>query len=206
MSTTSPSYELLEDSDLISIYQEYNDNRALEALISRYKDKLYLNVFFIVKKREIAEDLFQECIIKVIEFLKERKYEDVGKFSSWVARIARNLAVDHARRHTKYINVPIEENVRLESYDQTEDLFEDQLKQNTVNRLHKSIRRLPDSQREVLIMRHYMHMSFHEIAKATHVSINTAIGRMRYALINLKKEFEKKHTNYETRAVSYHSY
>lgn len=206
MQTTTTSYDLLKDSALISAYQDQNDDRALEVLINRYKDKLFMSMFFIVKKREVAEDLFQECIIKVIEFLKERKYQDVGKFSSWIARIAHNLAVDYARRHAKHISIPLEEHTRLENYNRAEDIFEDELKQNAVGKLHKSIRKLPDSQREVLIMRHYMHMSFHEIAKATHVSINTAIGRMRYALINLKKEFEKNQTNYETRAVSYHPY
>ncbi len=197
------AYKLLDDSVLIKKYQDEQDNTALEILITRHKNKLYTAIFFIVKNREIAEDIFQETFIKTIKFLKRKKYDEKGKFAPWMGRIAHNLAIDHIRRQKKYSDVPLESNIKaLETQDCIHDPFEAKIKQDTINKLRNFVQQLPDNQRDVLIMRHYMKMSFQEIAASTNVSINTAIGRMRYALINLKKEFDKIDKNY-ARVISY---
>lgn len=188
----------LSDSQLISLYKNGNEE-AFEVLIKRSKSKIYTTIYLIVKDSCVAEDLLQETFIKVINTIKSGKYNEEGKFLPWVLRIAHNLAIDYFRKEKRYPTVMMEEssnirNTLLFSEDSIESL---QIKKDTHTLLRKLIQELPDAQKEVLIMRHYMQMSFQEIAQATDVSINTALGRMRYALINLRKKMQSKNIAYD---------
>jgi RNA polymerase sigma factor (sigma-70 family) len=189
----------LSDSQLISLYKNGNEE-AFEVLIKRSKSKIYTTIYLIVKDSCVAEDLLQETFIKVINTIKSGKYNEEGKFLPWVLRIAHNLAIDFFRKEKRYPTVMMEEssgikNTLLFSEDSIESL---QIKKDTHTLLRKLIQELPDAQKEVLIMRHYMQMSFQEIAQATDVSINTALGRMRYALINLRKKMQSKNIAYDS--------
>jgi RNA polymerase sigma-70 factor (ECF subfamily) len=173
---------------LVNQYSNGNE-RAFEELVRRYKNKIYTAIYLIVKDQSVAEDLLQETFVKAIRTIKSGKYNEEGKFLPWISRIAHNMAIDYFRRQKRYPMVELEngENAN-ESMDFAVDSFETlQVKKETHARLRELIQQLPDTQREVLLMRHYMQMSFQEIAEATEVSINTALGRMRYALINLRK-------------------
>jgi RNA polymerase sigma factor (sigma-70 family) len=182
-------YNNLSDYELVKQYIEGNES-SIEVLIKRHKRKVYTYILLIVKNHELAEDIFQDTFIKVIKSLKQNKYTDDGKFVSWVVRIAHNLIIDHFRK---------EKNLKTISNDSTElDIFNcSKFSEPTVEskivkeQIYKDIRnlieRLPDDQREVIVLRHYIGLSFKEIAEETNVSINTALGRMRYALINLRK-------------------
>lgn len=188
----------LSDSQLISLYKNGNEE-AFEVLIKRSKSKIYTTIYLIVKDSCVAEDLLQETFIKVINTIKSGKYNEEGKFLPWVLRIAHNLAIDFFRKEKRYPTVMMEEssnirNTLLFSEDSIESL---QIKKDTHTLLRRLIQELPDAQKEVLIMRHYMQMSFQEIAQATDVSINTALGRMRYALINLRKKMQSKNIAYD---------
>ena len=177
------------DYELVKQFIEGNQS-SIEVLIKRHKRKVYTYILLIVKNHELAEDIFQDTFIKVIKSLKQNKYTDDGKFVSWVVRIAHNLIIDHFRK---------EKNLKTVSNDNTDfDIFnsnklsEPNVEQKIVKeQVYKDIRnlieKLPDDQREVIVLRHYIGLSFKEIADETNVSINTALGRMRYALINLRK-------------------
>lgn len=181
------------DQELIHFYLSGN-NTGLETLINRHKSKIYTSIFLLVKDTYLAEDLFQDTFIKVIKTLKNGKYNEEGKFLPWVMRIAHNLVIDYFRKEKR---TPVITNYDgfdifdvLHFYDES---IEDQLlREQTHQDLRTMIQRLPDSQKEVLIMRHYGEMSFKDIAETTGVSINTALGRMRYAINNLKKMMEIK--------------
>jgi RNA polymerase sigma-70 factor (ECF subfamily) len=178
----------INDCELVIQYSNGNE-RAFEELVRRYKNKIYTAIYLIVKDQSVAEDLLQETFVKAIRTIKSGKYNEEGKFLPWISRIAHNMAIDYFRRQKRYPMVELEngENAN-ESMDFAVDSFETlQVKKETHARLRELIQQLPDTQREVLLMRHYMQMSFQEIAEATEVSINTALGRMRYALINLRK-------------------
>lgn len=182
------------DGVLVSNYIDGNE-KSLEILIIRHKQRIFSFVLSKVMDREIAEDIFQDTFIKVINTLKRGKYNEEGKFLPWVMRIAHNLIIDHFRR-----------NKRIPKFNNTDefDIF-DVLSDDTLSAENQIIRNqilsdvrnlvdeLPDDQKEVLLMRMYRDMSFKEIAENTNVSINTALGRMRYALINLRKLIEKHH-------------
>jgi RNA polymerase sigma factor (sigma-70 family) len=188
----------LSDSQLISLYKNGNEE-AFEVLIKRSKSKIYTTIYLIVKDSCVAEDLLQETFIKVINTIKSGKYNEEGKFLPWVLRIAHNLAIDYFRKEKRYPTIMMEEssnikNTLMFAEDSIESL---QIKKDTHSLLRKLIQELPDAQKEVLIMRHYMQMSFQEIAAATDVSINTALGRMRYALINLRKKMQSKNIAYD---------
>ena len=177
-----------EDRDLIKGFMNGNDH-SFSCLLHRYKAKVFTTIYLIVKDRSVAEDLFQEVMIKVVRMIRSGKYNEEGKFLPWVTRIARNLAIDHFRKVQRN---PIQR--ESEDYDifgsipQTEGSAEDQIIREENRRYIKAlVQQLPDKQREVLIMRTYANLSFKEIADITDVSINTALGRMRYALLNLKK-------------------
>ncbi|MFN8353897.1 MAG: RNA polymerase sigma factor [Spirosomataceae bacterium] len=190
----------LSDSELISLYIRGNE-RAFEHLVNRYKSKVYTTIYLIVKDTYIAEDLMQDTFIKAVETLKSGRYNEEGKFLPWIIRIAHNLAIDYFRRDKRYPEVVFEDGSSVfNTLDFAEDSYEGmQIKHETHEHLRELIKRLPDPQREVLVMRHYEDMSFQEIADATGVSINTALGRMRYALINLRKMMGKhSHLNYDT--------
>lgn len=182
----------LGDSQLLDFYKNGNEE-AFEELVNRHKDRVYTTIYLIVKDRYRAEDLMQETFIKAINTIKRGKYNEEGKFLPWLLRIAHNLAIDNFRRDKRYPTIVMEDGGNIfNSLEFSQGTYEDeQIKSDTHKLLRKMIEELPDSQREVLVMRHYMDMSFQEIADATDVSINTALGRMRYALINLRKKMDK---------------
>jgi RNA polymerase sigma factor, sigma-70 family len=176
------------DQELIRLYIA-GDESGLEVLIDRYKSKIYTSIYLLVKDDYLAEDIFQDTFIKVINTLRSGRYNEEGKFLPWVIRIAHNLVIDHYRKERR---TPVV--VNSEGFDIFDVLyFADEsvetrmIREQTHHDLRKMIRLLPDDQKEVLIMRHYGEMSFKEIADVTQVSINTALGRMRYALNNLRK-------------------
>jgi RNA polymerase sigma-70 factor (ECF subfamily) len=190
-------YEL-SDSKLLSLYRNGNEE-AFAELVQRHKSRVFTTIYLIVKDQYTAEDLFQETFIKVVKTLKKGSYNEEGKFLPWVLRIAHNLAIDHFRKAKRYPTIVLEDGSPVfNSMEFTEENFETaQMREDTNAMLKRFIKELPDAQREVLIMRHYMEMSFQDIADATGVSINTALGRMRYALINLKKQMDKHHIAYD---------
>lgn len=188
----------LTDSELLSLYKQGNEE-AFEELLKRHKDRIYTAIYLIVKDRYTAEDLLQEVFIKAIKTIKSGRYNEEGKFLPWILRIAHNLAIDYFRKAKRYPTIIMEDGSSVfNTLEFSESSIEDEhIRQDTYNLLKGYIKELPDSQREVLIMRHYMKMSFQEIADATDVSINTALGRMRYALINLKKKFDQNQNAYD---------
>lgn len=176
------------DQQLIHLYIRGNEN-GLEELINRHKAKIYTSIFLLVKDTHLAEDIFQDTFIKVIKTLKKGKYNEEGKFLPWVVRIAHNLVIDHFRKEKRTPIITNNEGFDifdvLHFYD--ENIEDRLLREQTHRDLRSLIHRLPDTQKEVLIMRHYGEMSFRDIAEITDVSINTALGRMRYAINNLRK-------------------
>jgi RNA polymerase sigma-70 factor (ECF subfamily) len=178
----------LSDHELILNYLAGND-LYFEILLKRYKSKVFATIYSIVHDRYVAEELFQETFIKVCQQIREHKYTDDGRFSRWLIRIARNICIDHLRKVKNKLTITDSEGNDIFSYLVVkQDSIEDQIirKEYTLS-IREMIRQLPDNQREVLIMRHYGDLSFKEIAQNTNVSINTALGRMRYALMNLRK-------------------
>lgn len=179
----------MADDKLVNLYLQGN-NEAFNLLLERYKDKLYYYIFFIVRSREVAEDIFQETFVKAIVTLQQGRYQEDGKFFAWITRIAHNLVIDQFRQ---------ERNENVVSNDESEiDLLNDMsLSEGTIEsqmvneQVLKDVRRLidelPDCQREVVFMRYYQNLSFKDIADITGVSINTALGRMRYAVLNMRR-------------------
>ena len=179
----------MTDDLLVSLYLEGN-NTAFDVLLNRHKDRLFNYIFFIVRSKEVAEDIFQETFVKAIVTLQQGRYTNDGKFAAWITRIAHNLVIDQFR---------IERNENTVSNDETEvDMLNDaRLAEGTIeNRMVneqvlKDVRmlvdELPDCQREVVFMRYYQDLSFKDIADITGVSINTALGRMRYAILNMRR-------------------
>jgi RNA polymerase sigma factor (sigma-70 family) len=186
-------YDQLQDQELVDLYIAGNEP-CLEILIARHKKRVFSYVMMVVRDRHLAEDIFQDTFIKVIQTLKRGSYSDEGKFLPWVLRIAHNLVIDHFRRQKRMPVVDGGEDFDIFSViSLRQGNVEDRMVKTQVRSdLRTAIGQLPQEQREVLIMRHYMDMSFKEIADFTNVSINTALGRMRYALINLRKSMEKK--------------
>ena len=185
-------YHDLNDQQLVNLYINGNES-VLEILIIRHKSKIFSYILNLVKDDSLAQDIFQDAFFKVINNLRKGNYNEEGKFLPWVMRISHNLVIDHFRR-----------NKRMPIFDGGDDFdiftilplkegnIEDKL---IMNQIHEDVRKLlehlPDDQKEVLIMRHYQDLSFKEIADLTSVSINTALGRMRYALINLRKVIQQ---------------
>jgi RNA polymerase sigma factor (sigma-70 family) len=186
------------DSELVSLYQNGNE-AAFETLLHRHKSRLYTAIYLIVRDRYVAEDLLQDTFIKAVNTIREGRYNEEGKFLPWISRIAHNLAIDHFRKNKRYPEIVLEDGSGLlNSMDFSEDSFESkQIMKDTAGRLRDFIKELPVEQKQVLIMRHYLKMSFQEIAERTGVSINTALGRMRYALINLRKKMIKNQLAYD---------
>lgn len=180
------------DTELVSQYILGNEESFAE-LVRRHKSKVYSTIYLIVKDRYLAEDLLQDVFIKVIHKMKAGQYNEEGKFLPWVVRIAHNLAIDYFRRNKRYPTIVMDEGTNIfNSLSFSEDSTESiQIKNENESLIRTLIQKLPESQREVVLMRHFSDMSFQEIADATGVSINTALGRMRYALINLRKELTK---------------
>jgi RNA polymerase sigma factor (sigma-70 family) len=153
----------------------------------------------IVKDRYEAEDLLQDTFIKAVNTIKSGRYNEEGKFLPWISRIAHNLAIDRFRKNKRYPEVMLEDGSRVfDNLRFSEESYESrQMMQESKERLRELIKQLPEEQKQVLIMRHYLEMSFQEIADRTEVSINTALGRMRYALINLRKKMLKNNIAYD---------
>ena len=185
--------QIISDQELVRRYIA-GDHVSLEALIKRHQRKIFSYIIIIVKDKHLAEDLFQDTFIKVINTLRAGSYNEEGKFLPWVMRIAHNLVIDYFRKSKRMQYVD-----KQEDYDifETLNLFEDNVEDKLItNQIHSDVKNLikylPEEQKQVLIMRHYLDQSFKEIAEQTNVSINTALGRMRYALINLRKIAEEK--------------
>ncbi|MCY4419086.1 MAG: RNA polymerase sigma factor [Cytophagales bacterium] len=170
------------------------NEEAFVHVVNRYKKRLFTTIYLIVKNEEIAEDLLQETFIKVFLTIRNGKYVDRGMFGYWIQRIAFNLAIDHFRKSRKTPIWSSEDSQEvLNNFRLLGPSVEDEIVKHDTNRdLHRMLRQLPENQRQVLVMRHFMKMSFKDIAEELNISLNTALGRMRYALINLKKKFQEK--------------
>lgn len=179
----------LTDEALVASYAE-GSNEAFDILLNRYRSKVFSYIFHIVKNQDVADDIFQETFVKIIMTIKQGRYVETGKFSAWVTRIARNLVIDYFRQEKSenLISIDNDDVDILNRRDLSDNTIEDNMVQTQIcNDIRRLIHSLPDSQRNVIEMRFYQNMSFKEIADATNVSINTALGRMRYALMHIRK-------------------
>ena len=181
----------LTDDKLVSAYIK-GDNQALDILLKRHQTRVFNYILSVVKNRDVADDIFQETFVKAIMTLKQGRYAETGKFSAWITRIAHNLIIDYYRQEKSenLVSTTTDEDSAdvLNRKDLCEGNIEDFLIDEQIQcDVRRIIEALPDNQREVLEMRYYKDMSFKEIAEATNVSINTALGRMRYAIINMRR-------------------
>src|SRR5215216_4772113 len=181
------------DHELIQDFQD-GDLYALETLILRHKEKMYTSILFLVKDKYLAEDIFQDVLIKIIDTIRGGRYTEEGKFLPWAMRIAHNLCVDHFRKVKRTPTIKNSEDQDIfEVLNFADECAETKMiKRQSYNRVKDMLDLLPEDQREVIILRHYGDMSFKEIATITNCSINTALGRMRYGLINLRKMMMQK--------------
>jgi len=198
------NYKKCSDNDLVIAYQN-GDDYAFEILVKRHKTRVYNTIFQIVRERSsdpqfLAKDLSQDAFIKVVDSIRKGKYREENRFLPWLLRIARNLAIDHYRRSKRIPTVSLDSITN--SFDGanqfepvTDNYFEESEKYETHSLMRLYVEQLPDAQREVLLLRHFAGLSFKEIADMTGVSINTALGRMRYALINLRKKLSPNQTD-----------
>ena len=183
----------LTDDQLVAQYAK-GSNEAFDALLSRHQSRVLSYILHIVKNRDLAEDIFQETFVKAIMTIKQGRYSENGKFVAWITRIAHNLVIDYYRQEKSENTVSTDEDETnlLNRKDLCESNIEDEM---VVEQIHNDVKRiidaLPESQREVLVMRYYRNMSFKEIADSTNVSINTALGRMRYAIMNMRRIAEE---------------
>ncbi|WKN44843.1 RNA polymerase sigma factor [Tunicatimonas pelagia] len=187
----------VSDSQLVCLFKEGSES-AFEQLVHRHKSRLYTTIYLVTKDAYIAEDILQNTFIKVVNTIKSERYNEEGKFLPWVMRIAHNLAIDNFRKGKRYPTIIMKDGHHVfNTLNFSEDSAESvQIKKDTHALLRQLIKELPDEQRQVLTTRHYMNMSFKEIAEATGVSINTSLGCMRYALMNLRKKMEKHNIMY----------
>jgi RNA polymerase sigma factor (sigma-70 family) len=176
------------DQDLVKLYLDGKES-VLEELLRRHKSKIYTSIYLLVKDQYLAEDIFQDTFIKVINTLRSGRYNEEGKFLPWVMRIAHNLVIDYFRKEKRAPVITSADGTDVLNLIQIyeESAEERMLREQSYTDLRATIHLLPDEQKEVLIMRHYAGLSFKDIADLTDVSINTALGRMRYALSNLRK-------------------
>ncbi|MEO7312389.1 MAG: sigma-70 family RNA polymerase sigma factor [Chitinophagaceae bacterium] len=183
----------LTDNQLVHLYAEGNAS-AIETLVNRYKDKVFTSIYFMVKDKYLAEDLFQDVFIRIIDTIRNGRYQDEGKFLPWAMRIAYNMCVDHFRRVKRNPIIKTADGADLFNWMHVTDDSADThiVKRQTYDRVQIMLEQLPEEQKEVIILRHYADMSFKEIASLTNCSINTALGRMRYGLINLRKMMVEK--------------
>ncbi len=181
------------DHELIQNFQD-GDLLALETLVLRHKDKMYTSILFLVKDKYLAEDIFQDVLIKIIDTIRGGRYTEEGKFLPWAMRIAHNLCVDHFRKVKRTPSIKTSDDRDIfEVINFTEDGADvKMMKRQSHDRVRQMLDLLPEDQREVIILRHYADLSFKEIASLTNCSINTALGRMRYGLINLRKMMMQK--------------
>lgn len=182
-------FSSLTDEQLVKSYVEGN-NEAFDALLLRHQSKLFSYIMRIVRNRDIADDIFQETFVKAIMTIRQGRYAEHGKFSGWLTRIAHNLIIDYFRQEKveNTFSTDDEGCDLLNRRDLCDGTVEDEMVSVQIDEdLRRLVMALPDPQREVLVMRYYRNMSFKEIADATRVSINTALGRMRYAIINMRR-------------------
>jgi len=179
----------MSDNELVNRFIA-GESKAVEELIHRYKNKVYTYIYFNVRNQHLAEDLFQDTFVKVIKSFQDGKYQDNGRLLSWIMRIAHNLIIDYYRRN-KQLNTCSNDDYEMDLFNSPR-YSEENVEQVMVNdQIFDDVRRLvdklPDDQKEIILLRHYGGLSFKEIAEQTNVSINTALGRMRYAIINMRK-------------------
>lgn len=193
----SSKYEQLEDKDLVRFYRQNGDQQAFRELMNRHQSKVYSYIYSMIGSAGVADDIFQETFTKVITKMDDT-YNEQGKWIAWVMRIAHNATIDHIRKQKRFVDVSsnYDKESNTDFYDRLpdEDLVgaQEQLEKDEAKEsLMKHIGELPEEQRQVVMLRHYYEMPFKEIAELTNVSINTALGRMRYALINLRKLFDQ---------------
>ena len=177
------------DEMLVKAYAN-GDNQAFDTLLRRHQNRVFNDILNIIKNKDVADDIFQETFVKAIMTIKQGRYTDTGKFSAWLTRIAHNLIIDYFRQEKSENTVSVDQDETdvLNRRDLSEENVEDLLVTCQINTdVRRIMQSLPDSQREVLEMRFYRDMSFKEIAETTGVSINTALGRMRYAVLNMRR-------------------
>lgn len=186
---------LMADEELVVHYAKGN-NEAFDVLLNRYKSVIHSYIYFIVRNRELAEDIFQETFVKVIMTIKQGRYTETGKFKAWITRITHNLIIDYYRQErteNTISNDEVEVDL-LNDMKLCDGTVEDNMVRHQVlSDVKNLVKHLPDNQREVLEMRYYQDLSFKEIADITGVSINTALGRMRYAILNMRRMAEVNH-------------
>ena len=184
----------MTDDALVTLYLEGN-NSAFDILLNRHQDRLFNYIFFLVRSREVAEDIFQETFVKAIVTLQQGRYKGDGRFGAWLTRIAHNLVIDSFRQERNENTVSNDEGEvdLLNNIDLCDDNIEMQMvNEQTLADVRRLVDALPDNQREVVYMRFYQDLSFKEIADITGVSINTALGRMRYAILNMRRMAQEK--------------
>ena len=184
---------VISDKELVKQYLQGNE-ACLEMLIKRHKNKIFTTILYIVNDHYIAEDIFQETLIKAIRTLRKGKYNEEGKFLPWIVRIARNMAIDHFRRSKRMPKITSQDGEDIFRTFEVDDMNREEtyVRDHRDDMIRELINQLPMEQKEVLVLRHYGNLSFKEIAAITDVSINTALGRMRYALNNMRKLIEEK--------------
>ena len=193
--------QVMSDQKLITKFLE-GDSSSFEIIVKKYKDRVYTYILMVVKNKDLANDIFQDTFIKVMHSLQKRKYEDRGSLISWIIRIAHNLIIDYYRKEKRFQTIKSGDadydvfNVVELSEKNAEDTI---VKEQIENDVKKLIDYLPFEQKQVVLLRIYGNMSFKEISELTNVSINTALGRMRYALINLRKIIEQKNISLSVR-------
>ena len=186
---------MLADDMLVARYSK-GDNKAFDELLARYQSKLFNYIYFIVRSQEMAEDIFQETFVKAITTSQQGRYTASGKFGAWLTRIAHNMIIDGFRQERNENTISNDETEvdLLNNVDLCDDNIETQMvNEQTLSDVRRLVDALPDSQREVVYMRFYQDLSFKEIAEITGVSINTALGRMRYALMGMRRIAEENH-------------
>ena len=186
-------YQQFTDQQLVHLFKD-GEAEAMETLVLRHKDKLYTSIFLLVKDKYLAEDLFQDMFIKVIDTIRGNRYTEEGKFLPWAMRIAHNLCVDHFRRVKRTPTIKTSDNHDIFEVlnFSNENAEEKMMKNQSYDLIRRMLDLLPEEQREVIILRHYADLSYKEIATLTNCSINTALGRMRYGLINMRKMMTEK--------------
>lgn len=186
------SFNNLSDNELVAAYMQ-GQKQCFEILMSRHQQKVFNYILSLVKDKSLTDDIFQDTFIKVVNTLRSGTYRDEGKFIQWIMRIAHNLVIDHFRRNQRFPMIKTGDDFDIFDIlgNCDESVEQKIIKTQIHNDVKKLVRQLPEDQRRVLVMRHYGDMSFKEIADKTGVSINTALGRMRYALINMRRIAEE---------------
>ena len=185
----------MTDEALVDLYAHGN-NSAFDVLLNRYQKSIHSYIYYIVRNQDLTEDIFQDTFLKVIMTIKQGRYTDTGKFKAWITRIAHNLIIDNFRQE-RYENTISNDEMEVDLLNDMKlcdsNIEDDMVNEQVYSDIRKLVKHLPDNQREVLEMRFYQDMSFKEIADITGVSINTALGRMRYAILNMRRMADENH-------------